>query len=347
MRYWFYIVIVMCSSCVGKVPDKNKTPDGPGIKVSTIMMSKSTDMRTRSYVGQAKASRSVTLLAPYPGTLRLLEATVGEPVFEGDILAEIHSESIRSAYDMAQATLEQAEDGYARATKVHAKGGITEVKYKEVETDLAKARAAAAAAEDALKSCRIIAPFDAVVSAVYAHQGSELTMNQPLVKLLDPASLEIEFSVPEGELSGISEGMAAEVDIPALDKEGLQATIITKGVEASPVSHTYECTLKLLQPIDGFAPGMICKVVLGKDMQPNYIIPAYVVQTDRNGRYVWTVRNGTVFKTYVAIGGFAGNGVIVTDGLSDGDIVIYEGFRKVSSGMKVDVLSERIMTAEP
>ena len=338
MRYWLYIVLVLCCSCSGNGPDRYKTAarSQGEIKVRTITVSKSTDMRTRSYVGQAKASRSVTLKAPYSGTLQLLEAGVGEHVYEGDILAHVHSEGVKSAHDMTQASLNQAEDGYSRITK--AKGTVPQIKLKEVETDLAKARAAESAAQDALKSGTIVAPFYGVVSAVYARQGTEMTMNQPLLKILDPSSMEIEFSVPEGELSEIHEGMKAEVDIPALDKEGLPATVITKGVEASPVSHTYECSLKLLQPIDELASGMICKVALGKDMRPDYILPAEIVQTDREGRYVWTVKDGITYKTYVTIGGFAGNGVIVTDGLSDGDRVISEGFRKVSSGMKVQEL---------
>lgn len=341
MRHLFYIILLMCVSCVGREALLNREKDAQSksaIKVRTITMHKSTDMRTRSYVGQAKASKSATLTAPYSGTVRNLEASVGEHVSEGDRLAEIHSESVKSAHDMTQATLRQAEDGYARITK--AKGTVTPLKLKEVETDLAKAKAAASAAEDALNSGNIKAPFDGIISAVYIHDGAETVLSQPLVKIISPSDIEIVFSVPEGELNEIYEGMSAEVDVPALNEEGIPAQITTKGVEASPVSHTYECTLKLMEPVDELAPGMVCKVALGKDMQPDYIVPARVIQTDRNGRYVWMVSNNVVQKAYVTVGGFAGNGVIVTDGLSDGDLVISEGFRKVSSGMKVEEVAD-------
>lgn len=329
------MALILCVSC--KVGPTGTGSEDEQIKVSTITMSKSTDMRTRSYVGQAKASKSATLISPYPGTLRTLDVSVGEHVSEGDVLAEVHSESVKSVYDMSRAALEQAEDGYARVRQVKEKGGVPDVRFKEVEADLAKARAAASAAEDAVKSGTITAPFDGVVSRIHTHQGAETVLHAPLMRIIDPMSVEIEFSIPEGELSEIYEGMPAEVDIPALNVEGAEAEVKIKGVEASPVTHTYECSLKLLHPVDGLAPGMVCKVALGKDMQPDYIVPAHIVQTDRNGRYVWTVEDGTVRKTYVVTGGFAGNGVIVTDGLSDGTQVIREGFRKVSSGMKVRV----------
>ena len=337
MRHLLYIIMLLCVSCAGReTSQRGEGTQASVIKVRTITMQKSTDMRTRSYVGRAKASRSATLTAPYPGTVKNLEASVGDHVSEGDRLVEIHSESVKSAHDMAQATLWQAEDGYERITK--ASGAVTPVRKKEVETDLAKARVAASAAGDALSSGTLTAPFDGVISAVYTHQGAETTINQPLVRIISPSDMEIGFSVPEGELNEIYEGMSAEVDVPALNEEGIPAQITTKGVEASPISHTYECTLKLIRPVAALAPGMVCKVALGKDMQPNHIVPADVVQTDRNGRYVWTVGDGVVHKAYVTIGGFSGNGVIVTDGVSDGDRVISEGFRKVSSGMKVEEL---------
>lgn len=329
-----YVLMLLCISCAGS---GSEAGDGNPvqIKVRTVTISKSSDMRRRSYVGQAKAARSVVLTAPYPGNLRTLDASIGEYVSKGDVLAEICSEAVVSADQMAQATLYQAEDGYVRATQVYDKGGITEAKYKEIETELAKARAAASAAQDVLNSGRMISPFDGVVSGIYVHQGIEVSYGAPLIRIIDPESVEIDFSVPEGELSEIREGLAAQVDIPALDREGLPAVVIVKGVEASPVTHTYECTLKLSEPLDALAPGMVCKVALGKDMIPDHIVPTETIQIDRDGRYVWIVEDGVVRKAYVAIGGFAGDGVIVTDGLDDGDKVISEGFRKVSSGMKV------------
>ena len=42
-----------------------------------------------------------------------------------------------------------------------------------------------------------------------------------------------------------------------------------------------------------------------------------------------------VCKTYIKVGGYSGNGIVVEDGLPQGQRVITEGSRKVSTGMKV------------
>lgn len=314
--------------------------DGPGqgdpvVTVRTMVMEESPDVRTRTYVGQAEASQSVVLYSPYPGTLERIYVNEGDKVRKGELVAEISSEAVRSAYETAQATLRQAEDGYSRIMKVYGKGGVADIRMKEAEASLAKARAEASAARKAMQSCLVKSPFEGSVSGVYAYQGSEVTALEPLAKIVDASSAVVVFAVPERELSKVHAGMSASLDIPALDMDGIPAEVISKGVESYPVSHTYECRLKLLHPVSGLAPGMICKVSLDADAAPVCVIPAEVVHTDDKGRYVWTVRDGRAAKVRISTGGFAGGGVIASEGLSKGDRVIVEGFRKVSSGMKV------------
>lgn len=343
MRQWLGIltipaIMVSCTEASSGVGRESRQRQEP-IEVRTLVMEKVPDVRVRTYVGQARASQSVTLLSPYSGTLTGLYIKEGDMVRKGEAVAEINSEPVRSAYEMALATLDQAEDGYARIQKVHQAGAVPDIKMKEVETSLAKARAEASAARNAMQSCIVKAPFDGFVSILHAYPDSEVTALEPLAKIVGSAITEIVFQVPEGELSGMIPGGQAYVDVPALGEDGIKAVIIAKGIEASPVSHTYECVLELSEPVRGFAPGMVCKVSLVSDMKPEYIVPAEVVHLDREGTYVWTVSDGTVSKTHIVTGGYAGNGVIVTEGLDDGSRVICEGFRKVSSGMKVKVVS--------
>jgi len=85
---------------------------------------------------------------------------------------------------------------------------------------------------------------------------------------------------------------------------------------------------------------MVCKVMMDSDVLRGNIVPANVIQRDMNSTYVWTVKEGRVCRTDLVLDGFAGKGVLVKKGLSKGDLVIVEGFQKVSTGMKVKVISE-------
>ena len=331
------IALSLLSGCGGG--HKKVMPEAePVVSVKVLRMEQTSDTQVRSYVGEARSSLSVVLSAPYSGTLEKVAVRVGDKVAVGKVVAKINSQSVRNSYDVSQALLRQAEDGYARVKKVHKGGGVPDIKLVEVETELAKARAAAQSAKHALAECAVKSPFAGTVSDVFQHQGAQVSIATPLLRVVDEKSVEIIFPVPESEYNSVDAGGSALVDIPALGLKDILATVISKGVEADKLSHTYDCSLFLNSSVPGLMPGMVCKVRLTGNSQNGYIVPAELVQTDSNGRYVWLVNDGEVEKRYVDVGAFLGTGVVVSRGINDGDKVISEGFQKVSTGMKVNVM---------
>ena len=327
-------VLVSCSG--GAAAEK----DGDhGIPVKVMTVSQSDNSLSRGYVGTAAAGKSAFLSCRYPGRLVRLNVSAGEQVQAGDVLAEVESQSVISSYEIAHSMLRQAEDGYERARQVYESGGMADVKMVEVEAKLAQARASAAAADAALEDCRVKAPFSGVIGDVLVDEGVELDALDQIVRILDISSVEIRFPVPENELGKISKGAGASVSIPALDVENAEAVITSKGIVASPLSHTYECVLRPVAKIPGLMPGMVAKVHIGSSTGSGVVIPASVIRTDVDGRYVWTVSDDhTVNKTYVVPGGFSGQGILITEGLSDGDRIITEGVQKVCTGLKVRIV---------
>ena len=82
-------------------------------------------------------------------------------------------------------------------------------------------------------------------------------------------------------------------------------------------------------------PGMVCKLSLIEGVSPRIIVPASVLLTGSEGRYLWLAKDGKAVKRAVKTGGFSGKGIVITDGLEEGDMVITGGYQKVSSGMEV------------
>lgn len=309
------------------------------IPVKVMKLQYEEGVGTRTYVGTVQPAKSVVLTAGYPGTLVYCNVREGDNVEKGDTIATIESQSVISSWKMSHATLEQAEDGYRRLAQVHGSGSVADVKMVEIQTQLSKARAAAEAADRALADCTIKAPFDGVVGEVFAETGVDLSLAQPVVRLLDISSVDIEISVPENEYSAYAAGDKAWVDVPAAGGEDFRAVLRTKGLTASALSHSYRFVLEPEPGVIGLMPGMVCKVRFD-DSSSGIVIPASVVRVDMDGQYVWTVSDGKVRKTYVTTGGFSGTGVIVEKGLSSGDLVITEGMQKVSGGMSVRTVEQ-------
>lgn len=336
---------ILCSGCIDKekikekiaeeeaLLHKSREADPVPVKVLTLQREDATS--TSSYVGRVEPSKSSIVLSQLPGTIEELNVTKGRRVSKGAVIAKVRSEAVKAAYDIAKSTLEQAEDGYARAEKVYGSGSVTEAKMVEIRTKLEQARAAERSARQALEDCSVKAPFSGVVGDVFCHAGENVAAAAPLVQLMDVESVEIHFSVPESEYARISLGTRTSIDVPALEKT-VEGSVAVKGVSASSLSHAYDFTIKGISDTHSLMPGMVCKVHVESEDGGYLIIPASAVMTDMDGRYIWGVTpEDTVCKTYITVGGYAGDGIIVKEGLAEGDKIIVEGSRKVSTGMKV------------
>ena len=330
---------VMTVSCADNRNRKNieKEP----INVGVITVAQMSAQHYNVYVGEIHASGSAVISSNHSGILEDIKVEQGTHVKKGEILAEVVSKNVQASYDISHATLRQAEDGYERVMKVHKSGTVPDVKLVEIETQLAKARAAAKSSEESLEECKIKAPFNGTVSEVLVEQGVHVNPGSPILKLVDLSTIEITIPVPETEIGNIKIGQRALIDVPALDITGIEASVRLKGVTASSPSHTYKCTLVPDKKLGNIYPGMVCKVRLSEVSDDLLIrIPASAVEMDSEGRFVWVVRDGVVGRNYVTVDGYQEQGVVISSGLEPGEKVIVKGAAKVSTGMKVNSVEQ-------
>jgi RND family efflux transporter MFP subunit len=295
------------------------------------------------YVGEINASGSAIISANHSGILESINVEQGSHVSRGEVLAEVISKNVLASYEMAHATLRQAEDGYERVKKVHESGTVADVKLVEIETQLAKAKAAARSSEESLEECKLKAPFNGTVSDVLVEEGIHVNPATPVLKIVDLSTIEVTIPVPEGEIGKIRIGQKALIDVPALGITGIEAHVELKGVTAASPSHTYRCTLVPDKKQTDLYPGMVCKVRLSEESDSLRIrIPASSIEMDSKGRFVWIVKDGVVGRSYVTVDGYQEQGVIISSGLEPGDKVIVKGAAKVSTGMKVNSIEQAL-----
>ena len=332
-------LVLLAVSCADK--KNRKTIVKEPINVGVMTVAPMSSQYYNVYVGEINASGSAVISSNHSGVLESINVEQGTHVKRGDVLAEVTSKNVLASYEISHATLRQAEDGYERVKKVHESGTVADVKLVEIETQLAKARAAAKSSEESLEDCKVKAPFNGTVSDVLVEQGVHVNPGTPIIKLVDLSTIEISIPVPEGEIGRIRIGQKALIDVPALNITGIEAHVSLKGVTAVFPSHTYRCTLVPEKKQTDLYPGMVCKVRLSEVSDSMRIrIPASAVEMDSKGRFVWTVNEGVVGKTYVTVDGYQEQGVIITSGLEPGDKVIVKGAAKVSTGMKVNSVEQ-------
>ena len=331
------LTAVMLSACNAE-NNKGQAAD-EAVRVEVTQVKTATSDRTSRYSGTVEEESGTLLSFAVGGTVSRVLVDEGDRVGKGQLIATLDTEQLTHNHASAQAALAQAEDAYRRMEELHGKGSLPEIKWVEAQTALQRARASEQMARKQLDDCRLYAPFSGVISKKFAEKGQNVGAGTQVVKLVAVGRMKVKISVPESEMAQISVGQKADVTIEAIGGTSMQATVTEKGVAADPLSRSYDVKLSLPKADRKLLPGMVADVALrGGNTSMACILPAHIVQIDeRNNEFVWLAVGGKAVKRIVTVGGFTADGVTVTSGLADGDMVITAGAQKVSEGMRVEI----------
>jgi RND family efflux transporter MFP subunit len=327
------LAVTACSG--GKEPERH----GKVIPVKVITVAPTAVIAGQSYVGTVEASAVLSLGFSMPGAVEEVFVAEGQRVRKGQLLATLNSVTAQNAFATAQSQLNRAQDAFDRMVKLHDNGSLSDIKFVEVETGLQQAKSMAEIARKNLDDCRLYAPRDGVIAARPIESGENVMPGMTAFKLVTVDRVNVKIPVPESEIGDIVIGREATLEVPALNDETFTGKVELKGITANALSHTYEVKIAAGNPQSRLMPGMVCKVYLKQeDAQSGVVVPNRTVQTSPDGKhFVWLADNGVARRRYVTPGRLSGNGVTVSDGLSPGDRLIVEGYRKVSDGMKIEI----------
>lgn len=326
-------ILFLASGCEEKDKEVAVSP----IKIKTMVVNQDSTQIPRTYVGAIESEQSIPMVFPLGGEITEIYVHNGQKVKKGQIIAKVNETTAKSMHESALATLRQAEDGYERLKTVHEGGGISDVRWVQMETDLEKARQAEISSREQLEKCVIYALMDGVVTGMEWNVGETLRPTEVFALLINMDRLRVKFSVPEKEVCNIQPGDLATATVPALGDCRIDLKISDKNLNANPMGHTYkvngavtncECKESLL-------PGMVAKVQTNSSGISGIVIPSECVMTREDGLCVWLNAGGKAHRKTIEVGDYVKNGVMVRSGLANGDKIITQGYHKLYEGAVV------------
>jgi membrane fusion protein, multidrug efflux system len=187
------------------------------------------------------------------------------------------------------------------------------------------------------KNAVLYAPFSGVVANLLNKEYNQPTSGQPFCTIVDNASPEVVFQMLENELAMIAvgdgvvvspfsvagySGAGKIVEInPVVDKNGM---VRVKAVIQTASNKLFD--------------GMNVNVRIQKTIPNQLVIPKKALVLRTNRQVVFTLHNGKAMWNYVKTGMENTSGFIVTEGLTEGDSVIYDGNINLAHEAPVSVL---------
>jgi RND family efflux transporter MFP subunit len=233
---------------------------------------------------------------------------------------------------IAPAQLEQTQDAYASAA---------------AQRDAAQAQLSLA--RNQLAYAALVADHAGVITSEQADTGQNVAAGQAVYGLAWAGDVDVVCDAPESALAALRVGSTAQVTLPALPGKRFAAHVREVAPAADPQSRTYRVKLTLTAP-NAQAPqirlGMTAQIAFSQalaNIEPGthpFTLPVTALFHDGPAPAVWVVRAGsdTLELRRVTVGRYDERTLSVTQGLSDGDRVVYQGVHTVSVGEHVRVV---------
>jgi RND family efflux transporter MFP subunit len=209
-----------------------------------------------------------------------------------------------------------------------------------------------ALAQDALDNMTIRAPFAGMVVSKNAQPGEMISpvsagggfTRTGICTIVDMESLEIEVDVNEAYIQRVKPGQRVSATLDSYPDWQIPAEVIAIVPTADRQKATVRVRIGFLERDGRVLRDMGVKVAfLGAEAPPadetaieGVMISGDALRQDVDGDYVWRVKNSLVEQRQVTISGSADRDrVLVTSGLSIGDMVVRSAERELSPGQKV------------
>lgn len=309
----------------------------------TVLAARGIDTATSMpYSGTVESGDGAEMSFTVGGTINHIYVSEGQKVRKGQLLASLDGSSIDNANKIAQATLAEARDAYARLKKLHDANALPDIKWVEVQSKLKQAENAAAIAEKEVGDTKIYSPIDGVVAEKKADVGQTAIPGVPVLNIVSVSDIKVSISVAEGEIGKMTPGVKATITAPAASDMTYEGTLTQQGVVANPLSRTYDVKFKISNPDTRLLPGMLCNVTVQSPVDTasvskhDIILPPQAILLSADNRnFVWLARNREAEQRFVTVGDITSDGIVIADGIAPGDTVIVQGMQKVSNGTKI------------
>jgi len=313
------------------------------------------------FSGALVAPSSAIVRAKAAGTLLSLAVNEGSRVRAGQSLGTLDLSDLGSRVNERQAAVESARAQFLQAERTHASNQrladqhfISPIALDNSRAALDAARAGLDAAQAQLVTMRVglrdaalVAPIAGLVSKRHVVPGEKLAMEQPVLTIVDLATLELAGSVGTHEVARLAPGMPVEVRVEGMD-QALTGQVARIAPAAEPGTRSIGVTVALANPKETLRAGQyaVARVVLA-DATQRLTVPVTAVSSSAGQIHVWVIDNGVLVRRSITTGrrDEVQGRVEVLTGLTPGAQVLAARYDSLREGAKAVVVAKAASVA--
>lgn len=349
--------IAACKKQAAKTDATAETYGAAPVKVFKVRRERITEKIT--YTGTLEALTKINITPEVGGKISRIYVQAGDRVAQGQLLAELETESIRLQLRQAEAGVAVAEASHAdalrnkeRMDRLIKENAVSEMQREKIQlacdaaaAELEQARAGLNLARHALDVSIMKAPFAGVVASKNAEVGDVINPMMGgysgasgVLTLMDYSKIKIAVAISSEDIGRIRKGQEAVLRVGAIPGRDFRGAVRVVNLTADPLNKKFGVEVVIDNPDAALRPGTFGDLVFEVQSHENaLVVPQKAILENT---YVFIVEGGKAVKKNVAIGLQNTTMVEVLDGLAEGALVVVEGNFGLEEGSAIQVLEE-------
>jgi RND family efflux transporter MFP subunit len=306
--------------------------------------------QTAPVIGRLVSRQSGVVAARIAGAVAKMHVHVGDHVEEGDLMAELVSDSLEVEVRRMEAALQRAEAELAirkneseRLRRLRNSAAFQQGQYEDkklevttLESRVTEAQADLDIARLNLDYASIRAPYAGTVTLRQTSAGAYVPLGAPVISLVNDQALEAEADIPSDRMAGLRPGRKVIVVIAGVEAPASVRALVP--VE-NPLTRTRAVRFTLEGNVGArFTPNQTAIIHIPVGERRDVVTVHKDAIVNRQGEtIVFVVSDDTAQMRTVQLGEPVGGRFVVIGGVSVGDNVAIRGNERLRSGQPVRV----------
>jgi RND family efflux transporter MFP subunit len=321
--------------------------------------------QVRKISGVVQSAEETKLSFQLAGKVEQVFVNLGDKINKGDVLAQLdnrayalNQQSSQVQLEKAQSQLVEAKNQFDRFEEL-AKNGLVsraeydsaKAKYQSASSAVDQAKTQKSIADKDLADSVLLAPYSGKITQRLIEPAMQLQIGQNAFEIAGQAGLEVQVLVPETLLANITYNKEFLIHFPFL-VDAKAFGVVTEIGSKAQTANAFPVTLLINTPIKALRAGMSAEVdftfegvgqsgfsgevarlplsaVLSGEQQNNYV-------------FIYEDKSKTVSKRKIQIENILNNEVLVSSGLSTGEVVATAGVHYLTDGQQVKLFNSKV-----
>lgn len=329
LLFMYSAIILSCST--------NKTEESANAEKLDPVVS-ATEGKAVEYSEQIRTTGRLAFKNEYKlsfktgGIVEAVYVKEGQRVSAGKLLATLTLDEIEAKTSQAKIAVEKVERDYNRAKALYVDSVVTLEQLQNAESQFLNAQQDLQTAQFNLSMSKIVAPSNGIIQKIMADENEIIGAGNPIIIFgAESKGKVLIANISDVDVVKIGIGDKATLNFDAFYETKFTGKVIEIAGMADLSTGTYEVKIQVNDTDNLLMPGFIGSATITSSKVKRYIeIPIEaMLQANNKTGVVYKIENNLAIKQNVHIAKITNDKLLISNGLSENDQFIVEGFLKL------------------